>query len=65
MILAGLILLGLIIICGFFYLKGKDKAKLTQAEKDLEAVENAKKVSDDIDKLDDVSVAERLSKWTR
>jgi uncharacterized membrane protein YciS (DUF1049 family) len=65
MILAGLILLGLIIICGFFYLKGKDKAKLNQAEKDLEAVENAKKVSDDIDKLDDVSVAERLSKWTR
>lgn len=65
MILAGLIFLGLIIICGFFYLKGKDKAKLNQAEKDLEAVENAKKVSDDIDKLDDVSVAERLSKWTR
>jgi hypothetical protein len=65
MILTGLILLSVIAIGIFAYYKGKDKAKLNQAEKDLEAVENAKKVSDDIDKLDDVSVAERLSKWTR
>ena len=60
-----LILLGLIAIGIFLYCAGAKKEKLTRAEKDLEAVENAKKVSDDIDKLDDVSVAERLSKWTR
>lgn len=65
MILAGLILLAIIATGGFCYYKGKDKAKLTQAKKDLGAVEDAKKVSDDIDKLDDVSVAKRMSKWTR
>ena len=65
MILAGLIFLGVIVIGIFLYCAGAKKEKLTQAEKDLEAVEDAKKVSDDIDKLDSVSVAERLSKWTR
>lgn len=65
MILAGLIFLGIIVIGIFLYCAGAKKEKLNQAKKDLEAVENAKKVSDDIDKLDDVSVAERLRKWTR
>jgi len=65
MILAGLIFLGLIAICVFFYRAGAKKEELNQVKNDLEAIENAKKVSDDIDKLDSVSVAERLSKWTR
>ena len=65
MILAGLIFIGLLTICVFFYRAGAKKEKLNQVKNDLEAVENAKKVSDDIDKLDSVSVAERLSKWTR
>lgn len=66
MILAVAIFIGLIFILGFVYFKGKQSAEIKQVKNDLKAVQDAKKVEDDINSLNADDVNKQLrDKWTR
>lgn len=47
------------------YSKGKTDAAVKQTEQRLENIETARKVEDEIDRLDPDGVDDRLGKWMR
>ena len=64
-LIGGLLLALLALVLWLAFKHGKQYAEIEKAQENEKAVRDAKKIEDDINKLSDADVSERLREWKR